>query len=165
MGQIERGFFGDGGALGGGMGDFERREVTVQTADGTTANRVEQGTVTTATDTALEFTLGSGEAVSVVIDGDTQAFELSQQSVEVGRRGLARERMVPSEIEVAAIAPGAEVVVWSDSADGADFVAQRIVVQPVANATTDTDTNASPAPVSDGSADAGAVPSAPAADA
>jgi hypothetical protein len=38
--------------------------------------------------------------------------------------------MAPTEVEAAAIEAGDEVVVWSDSGDGADFVASRIVIEP-----------------------------------
>jgi hypothetical protein len=128
------GFFGDRGGLrmgiAGGLDGFERREVTVQTTDGTTSQRVEQGIATSVSDAGLEFTLDSGETVTVTIDDGTQAIELSEQTVE-GRRGFARERMMPSEIELDAIEAGDEVVVWSNSEDGADYIAQRIVVQPV----------------------------------
>jgi hypothetical protein len=163
FGQLERGMPGDRGALRGGLEGFERREVTVQTADGTTSDRVEQGTVSAATDTSLEFTLGSGETVSVVIDDDTQTIEFSQQTVE-GRRGFTRERMVPAEIEISDIASGTEVVVWSDSEDGADYVAQRVVVRPAADAT---DAAADTSADADASADTGAADAsaAPATDA
>lgn len=168
FGQLERGMFRDRGALrglGGGFGDFERREVTVQTADGMTSDRVEQGTVTAATDTSLEFTLGSGEAVTVVVDTDTQAIEFSEQTVE-GRRGFTRERMVPAEIETSGIEAGTEVVVWSDSEDGADYIAQRVVVQPVASeADASTEADSSPEAETSPDTDAGDAAAAPVADA
>lgn len=158
----QRGLPGDRSALRdlrGGLGDFERRETTVQTTAGTSSNRVEQGTATSVSDTALEFTLGSGEAVSVVINEDTQAIEFSEETVE-GRRGFARERMVPSEIEVGGIEAGVEVVVWSDSEDGADFVASRVVVQPAASAdeTPDASETADDAEATDATDDAAVAP-------
>jgi hypothetical protein len=141
----ERGAFGDrsprrggalgamrGGALGGMRGlteDFERRETTLQTTDGTSVRRVEQGTVDSASDTGLTYSLASGEIVTVVIDDDTQAVALSEQEV-TDRRGWSRTRMLPSEVEVAGIEAGTEIIVWSDAEDGGDFTAQRIVVQP-----------------------------------
>ncbi len=54
----------------------ERRETTVQTADGTTSHRVEQGLVESASDASLTFTLGSGEVVTVAIDEDTEMVAL-----------------------------------------------------------------------------------------
>ena len=38
--------------------------------------------------------------------------------------------MAATEIEADEVQAGAEVLVWSDSEDGADFVASRVVVQP-----------------------------------
>jgi hypothetical protein len=90
---------------------------------------VEQGTVDDAAADALTFSLASGEAVTVVIDDDTQAFALEEQEV-TGRRGWTRTRLVPSEVETADIEAGSEVAVWSASEDGADFIASRIVIQP-----------------------------------
>ena len=118
------------GGMRGGLEDFERRETTIQTADGVTTNRVEQGALESAADDALTFSLASGETVTVVLDEDTQAVAFEEQEM-TNRRGWTRTRMAPSEIEVADIEAGAEIVVWSDSEDGADFVASRVVVQPV----------------------------------
>ena len=109
--------------------DFERREVTLQTADGTTVQRTEQGTVDSASDASLTFSLASGESVTVTIDDDTDAVAFSEQEV-TSRRGLSRTRLAPAEVEIGDIEAGAEIVVWSDSEDGAEFVAQRIVIQP-----------------------------------
>jgi hypothetical protein len=124
----------DGWGMGGGFRgldeDFERTERTVQTADGTTSVRVEQGVVDSASETGLSFTLGSGEAVSVVIDEDTQVAGYEEEEVTV--RGWSRTRLSATEIDPAEIAAGAEVVVWSDSEDGADFIASRVVVKPTA---------------------------------
>jgi hypothetical protein len=119
------------GQLGGmheALDDFERRETTVQTADGVSIHRVEQGVVESASDAGLGFTLGSGEVVTVTIDDDTEVIALEEQTVERGRR--SRERMVPTEIELTDIEAGTEIMVWSDSEDGDAFVAQRIVVEP-----------------------------------
>ena len=119
---------GMGPGLRGGVDDFERRETSVQTADGITVRRVEQGAVDGAAADALTFSLGSGETVTVVIDDETQLFALEEQ--EQVRRGRSRSMMAPTEIEAAGIEAGAEIVVWSDSEDGEDFVAARVVVQP-----------------------------------
>lgn len=128
MGGLMPGARGFGG-MRGALEDLERREVTLQTADGTTTQRVEQGTVDSAAADALTFSLASGEAVTVVIDDDTQAYALEEQEVAT-RRGWTRTQLVPSEVETADIAAGSEVAVWSASEDGADFVASRIVIQP-----------------------------------
>jgi hypothetical protein len=122
-----RGLRGTGG-LGGALDEFERREVTLQTVDGVTTQRVEQGTVDSISDDALSYSLESGESVTVVIDEDTGLLALDEEDVTF-RRGT-RTRLVPTEIEAADIEAGAEIVVWSDSEDGADFVASRVVVQP-----------------------------------
>ena len=121
------------GGMRGAREDFERREVTLQTADGVTTNRVEQGTVDSVADDALTFSLASGEAVTVVIDEDTEAVAFEEQEVTT-RRGWSRTRLAPSEIETADIEAGVEIVVWSAAADGADFVAPRIAIQPVEEA-------------------------------
>ena len=117
------------GGMRGLDADFERTETTIQTADGTTSMRVEQGVADTATDSGLSFSLDSGEAVTVVIDEDTQIVAFEEQEV-TGNRGWSRTRLAPSEIEAAAIEAGTEIMVWSDSEDDADFVASRIVIQP-----------------------------------
>ena len=116
------------GGMREALDDFERRETTIQTADGITSHRTEQGVVDSISDASLSFTLGSGEAVTVTIDEDTQAIAFDEVTVERGRR--SRGRMAPTEIELADIEAGTEIVVWSDSEDAGDFVAQRIVIQP-----------------------------------
>lgn len=130
--------------IAGGLDGFERREVTLQTADGTSSRRVENGVVETATDGSLEFTLGSGEVVSVTFADEIAVVAFSEQTIE--RRGWSRQRMLPAEVEVADIEAGARVVVWSESEDGGDFVAQRIVIQPTADEE-DGATSAEEAPV------------------
>ena len=146
---MQRGKAGMGAKMGGqgmagirGMGglrgmaeDFERRETTLQTADGTIVRRVEQGAVDSAAADALSFSLESGEAVTVVIDEDTQVYALEEQ--EVSRRGWERTRLAPTEVEAEAIEAGAEVFVWSDAEDGAEFVASRVVIQPAEEAEAD----------------------------
>jgi len=137
----DRGDFRDGmrDGIRGAIEDFERRETTVQTADGTTTYRVENGVVDSADDTGVGFSLGSGEAVTVAIDDDTHIVAFSEETVERGRR--SRQRMLPAEVELADIEAGAEIVVWSDSEDGGDFVAQRIVIRPTdVEAETETET-------------------------
>lgn len=130
------------GDLGAGLrgldSDVERTERTVQTVDGTTTVRVEQGVVDGVAADSLSFTLASGEAVTVVIDEDTQAIAFEEQEV-TSRRGWSRMRLAPTEIEATGIESGAEIVVWSDSEDGSDFVASRVAVQPAAAEAADAD--------------------------
>ena len=148
-GQAGIGALKDGGMLGarglggmrGALEDFERREVTLQTADGVSANRIEQGTVDSVADDALTFSLASGEVVTVAIDDDTEAVAFEEQEVTT-RRGWSRTRLAPSEIEAADIEAGVEIVVWSGSEDGADFVASRIAIQPAEEATDDAEAEA-----------------------
>jgi hypothetical protein len=129
------GGFGIGGDLGMGGGlrgldaDVERTEHTVQTIDGTTTVRVEQGTLESAADTSLSFSLAGGEGVTVVVDEDTDVVAFEEQEV-MGNRGWARTRLVPSEVEVDELEAGAEIIVWSSAEDEADFVASRVVVKP-----------------------------------
>lgn len=118
-----------GAAIRGDLEDFERREVTTQTADGIDARRVEQGVVERVGDGELTFSLGSGETVTVVVDDDTQAVAFEEQEFTT-RRGWSRTRLAPTPVETADIAVGAGVLVWSDADDGSDFVASRIVIQP-----------------------------------
>jgi len=127
-----RGMAGFGDMVPGPRGvwsdDFERREVTLQTADGITSSRVEQGTVDSSAEDALTFSLGSGESVTVTVDEDTTFIGYEEQ--EMTRRGWSRTVMAATEIEAADVQAGAEVLVWSDSEDGADYVASRVVVEP-----------------------------------
>lgn len=108
--------------------DFQRREVTVQTADGTTSSRVEQGTLDGVDDASLTFSLGNGESVTVTLDDDSRLVGFEER--EETRRGWSRTRLVPTEIAAADIEAGSEIVVWSSSEDGGDFVASRVVVKP-----------------------------------
>lgn len=124
-----RGGMGPGGGLWGLDSDVERSERTVQTADGITSVRIEQGVVDSASDASLSFSLGSGEAVTVVIDEDTDVVTFEEQEV-TSPRGWSRTRMAATEVEMADVEAGAEVVVWSDSEDDAGFVASRVVIKP-----------------------------------
>jgi hypothetical protein len=130
------------GARQGGPGmrglddDFERRETTVQTADGVSIQRVEQGVVDSASDTGLEFSLASGESVTVTFDDDTQLVAFEEQEL-TDRRGRSRNRVAPTEIEASDLAAGTEIVVWSSADDGTDFMADRVVVEPAAEAAAD----------------------------
>ncbi len=93
------------GGLRGFGADVERTERTVQTADGMTSVRVEQGIADSASDSSLSFSLGSGEAVSVVIDEDTEVYALEEQEV-TSNRGWSRTRMVPTQVDAATIEAG-----------------------------------------------------------
>ena len=133
-----------GAAMPGGRGfglrglddTFERREVTLQTTNGTTASRVEQGAVESISDSALTFSFADGQSVTVALDDSTDliGIEEAQQTV----RGWSRTRMVANEITANDVAAGDQVVVWSSSEDGTDFTASQVVVQvPDTTATSD----------------------------
>ena len=106
---------------------FERQEVTLQTTDGTTTNRVEQGAVESISDSALTFSFTDGQSVTVAIDDSTNlvGFQEAQETV----RGWSRTRMVATDIAATDVAAGDQVVVWSSSEDGTDFTASQVVVQ------------------------------------
>jgi hypothetical protein len=90
--------------------------------------------VSSVADASLDYALASGETATVATDEDTAVYALAEQTVEWGRRGLSMERLVPTQIELADIEAGASVLVWSGSEDGGEFVAERILVQPAADA-------------------------------
>ena len=123
--------------LDGAADGFVRHEMTYQTEDALLVHRTDQGTVTSTGDAVVEYTLATGEAASVSTDEDTQVLTFTTETVEVGRSGFARERMVPQAITLADIAAGSEVVVWAQSQDDGSFLAERIVVRPAADAATD----------------------------
>jgi hypothetical protein len=128
--------------IGGMVDDFVRTETTLQTDDGLITKRVDNGTVSSAADAGLEYTLSTGDSATVTTDEDTKVVAFSEQTVEVGRRGLSRERMVPEEVAIGDIEAGSEVIVWAESADDGTFIAQRIVVQPDLDEATDTEADA-----------------------
>jgi hypothetical protein len=123
--------------FGGALEDFERHETTIQTADGSTSYRVERGVVDVMSDAGLDFTLASGEAVSVGIDDETAVIAFEEQTVTM--RGWSRERVAPDLVEPGDIEAGSEIIVWSSSEDGGAFLASRIVIQPTVDATEDAD--------------------------
>ena len=131
FGEMMQGARGMGG-MRGLDADFERVETTIQTADELTTRRIEQGVADAADAASLSFSLADGETVTVAIDEDTNIVAFEEQ--EFTRRGWSRTRMAPTEVEAADIEVGAEIVVWSDADDDADFVASRIVIQPVEEA-------------------------------
>jgi len=128
--------------IGAKVDSFIRTETTFEDDDGLVTKRVDNGTVSGASDAALEYTLATGETASVSTDDDTQVVAFSEQTVEVGRRGISRERMVPEQVALADIEAGSEVVVWSESQDDGSFLAGRIVVQPVLDEDSDEMTDA-----------------------
>jgi hypothetical protein len=126
------------GRLGGLFdedGDLVRQETVYQTAEGTVTQRVDLGTVTTTGEASLDYSLATGEAASVTTDDATQVISFSTESVDLGR--FERQRMAAEEVALADIPAGAEVVVWAGSQADGTYLAQRIVVRPVADATTD----------------------------
>lgn len=124
-----------GVGFGGALEDFERQETTIQTADGSTTYRVERGVADVVSDAGLDFTLASGEAVSVGIDDETAVIAFEEQTVTM--RGWSRERMAPDLVEPGDIEAGSEIMVWSSSEDGGAFLASRVVIQPMVDATED----------------------------
>jgi len=119
----------------GAIEDIERQETTIQTADGVTSYRVERGVADVVSDAGIDFTLASGETVSVGIDDDTAVIAFEEQTVT--RRGWSRAHLAPTAVEPGDVGAGSEIIVWSSSEDGADFVASRVVIQPVQDATED----------------------------
>ena len=117
--------------IGGMLDQFVRSETTVAVNDGFVTHRVDQGTVTSASDAGLEYTLADGQSASVTTDDDTKVWTVSVETVAVGRRGRSRQRLVPQEIAVADIEPDSRVVIWAQSQDDGAYLAQRVGVQPV----------------------------------
>ena len=119
--------------IGAQVDDFVRRETMVQTEDGVVTRRIDTGAVDAASETSLDYTLSTGEAVSVTIDEDTSAIafaEPTDAAENEGRRRFRGPRLRPTEISVADIAAGSNVIVTAQSLDDGSFVAQRVVVQP-----------------------------------
>jgi hypothetical protein len=129
---------GIGGAIRGEFQDrmdqFVRTETTYEAEDGLVTKRVDHGTVDSASEAGLDYSISTGETASVVTDEDTSVITFSEQTVEIGRRGFSRDRMVPEEITLADIESGAEIAVWAESQEDGTFLAQRIVVHPAIDA-------------------------------
>jgi hypothetical protein len=113
--------------LRGAIADVERRETTIQTAEGSASYRVELGVVEATSDTGIDFRLASGESVSVGLDDDTDVIAFEERTVTM--RGWNRTRLLPALVEPGDIEPGAKVMVWSTSEDGGDFLASRVAIQ------------------------------------
>jgi hypothetical protein len=165
MGWGDMGGFGPGdgmrGPMGGMLADtangFVRSESVFQTADGTVTRRIDMGTVASTGDASLEYTLATGETASVTTDDATQVVTLGTQSVELGNSGRTRDRLIPEAATLADLAAGTEVLVWAESQADGTFLAQRIVVPPAADATSDTAPEADTGAASDGSASDGSA--------
>lgn len=133
------GFFGERGMGRGPIGDRiregigEHLDILVRTEtildlgeDGFRVERMEHGTVTSVTETALVFTLATGEEVSVTVDADTDVFDLDPEA-----------RPIRDEIAVTEIAAGADVLVASEQQADGSFLAKNVRVLPELAAPTD----------------------------
>lgn len=144
-GWDDMGGLGRGGLMGGPMGGvfdealdgFVRHETIYQTEDGTVTRRTDMGAVASTGETSLQYTLATGETASVTTDDATDIIALSTETIELGRRGLVRERLVPETVALADLTAGADVVVWAESQADGTFLAQRIMIRPVADPTAD----------------------------
>ena len=149
-----RGGRGGFGGFGGGMGgDMDRGEailgridnlvshetVTLDADGNTLTARVQHGTVSAVADGSISIDLATGESVTIATDANTAAHSWS-----------TTDRPARTEIAIADVAVGADVVIWSQSQDDGSFLAERIAVVPVAADVTTDDTvtpEASPAAV------------------
>lgn len=143
-GRAELRAFGPFGGVGLGLGldgdGVVRTESIVDLGEaGFLTRRVESGTVTAAGEADLSYTLANGEAVSVTTDEDTEILALTEVSEDEDGGLLRRRAMTLDEATLADIPADAEVVVWSEAGESGTFVAQRIVVQPSADAASDDD--------------------------
>ena len=87
--------------------------------------RVDDGTVTSASDTELTYTLATGETATVSADEDTEVLAVTEVN-EDDDPGILRRAMTLDEIALADIPADADVVVWSEAGESGDFVAQRV---------------------------------------
>lgn len=94
--------------------------------DGFRVERMEHGTVTSVTESALVFTLATGEIVTVTVDADTDVVDIDPQ-----------ERPMRDEIAVTEVAPGADVLVASEQQPDGTFLATTVRVLPELAAETD----------------------------
>lgn len=124
---------GRGGRLGGLADQFDglvRQETTYQTDDGLLTRRVDNGTLVSVAENAVEYSLADGQVVSASIDADTEVLAFEEEIVELGRGGLMRRQLSAQSVEPTSIAAGSEILVWAESPGDGTFVAQRLVVQP-----------------------------------
>jgi hypothetical protein len=109
---------------------FVRSETTYQAKDGTvTTQRVDNGTVSAVSESSLDYTLATGETVTVTIGEDTEVVAFTTETVDFGR-GFHRDRLVGESIAVTDIVAGSEVAVAAESQADGTFLAGRIIVQP-----------------------------------
>ena len=143
-----RGFGGDedgrgGRGMGGGLrgavlerydGLVSQTVVRVDADGNVLTDKVEHGTVSAVADGSITIALATGESVTIATDANTAAFSWDTSG-----------RPLRSEIAVADVAVGADVMVWSESQDDGSFLAQRVAVLPEAAATdTTTDDGTTP---------------------
>jgi hypothetical protein len=114
-----------------------RQETTYQTDDGLVTHRVDNGTVVSISGDSVEYSLADGQTASASLDDDTEVIAFEEETVEVGRRGMMRQRLAAQEVDPSSIAVGSEVLVWSESTGDGTFAAQRLVVQPEVTASDD----------------------------
>jgi hypothetical protein len=157
--RAELGFPGLGGRLGPGFGlgadGVVRSETTVDLGEaGFLTRRVDDGTVTSASDTELTYTLATGETATVSADEDTEVLAVSEVA-EDDAPGMLRRAMTLDEIALADIPADADVIVWSEAGESGEFVAQRVIVQPAEDA--------SAAAAEDAASDAATTEAAPSA--
>jgi hypothetical protein len=133
-GRGGRGFGGDMDGRGGLRGAILERydglvsqTVVRVDADGNVlTDKVEHGTVAAVADGAITIDLATGESVTIATDANTTAYSWDTTG-----------RPTRSEIALADIAAGSDVMVWSESQDDGSFLAQRVAVLPAATATDD----------------------------
>jgi hypothetical protein len=121
----------------GSVDGFVRQETTLETDDGILTRRIDNGTLVSASETSVDYSLADGQSASATIDEDTEVVAFEEDLVEIGRRGLMRRQLSATSVEPTDLTAGAEVLVWAESQADGTFVAQRIVVQP--EPTTDED--------------------------
>lgn len=129
-----------GGLFDEDDGGFVRTVTTYQADDGTVVSRrIDQGTVSAAGETSLDYALATGEAGTVTTDSETEIVSLGVETVDLGNSGRTRERLVPESLALADIPVGATVLVWAEAQADGSYLAERIVVRPAAEDATDTD--------------------------
>ena len=162
-GDFGPGFPGLGGRLGPGLGlgmdGLVRSETTVDLGEaGFLTRRIDDGTVTSASDTELTYTLATGESTTVTTDEDTEVLAVTEDA-ESDTGTLRRREMSLDEIALADIPADADVIVWSEAGEDGAFVAQRVIVRPTEDATTPATDDAA---ASDGAATEAAPSASPA---
>jgi hypothetical protein len=105
------GLEGRGPAWGGGRGlagwlrgmegdtSFVRQESTFETEEGLVTHRVDAGTLVSATDNAVEYSLADGQTASVSLDEDTEVIAFEAEVIEVRRRGGLNRHLTAETVE------------------------------------------------------------------